>query len=83
MTSARPYQLSVKPVTKDKCINLLQGLRNFWLQRDDQCTDQLLLCPLSLGCCLGLELMPMTLGGASMAHSGNSTLSNGNLHQRP
>lgn len=41
--------------------NLLQGLVQFWLQRDRQWRSYLPLDHLSSECCLELGLMPMTL----------------------
>lgn len=41
--------------------NLLQGLVQFWLQRDQQWRSYLLLDHLSSECCLELGLMPVTL----------------------
>lgn len=46
-----------------KCthINLLQGIMEFWLQRDQQWRSHLLLDHLSSEGCMQLGLMPMTL----------------------
>lgn len=50
-----------KACAKRTNINLLQGLTEFWLQRDQQWRSDLLLDHLSSNGCMELGLTPMTL----------------------